>query len=75
MWSRGVFYRYPAIESARTVESNRVRSCRAAGCCSIVHGDDPFCLRCRQEIDALREMTSRPLGLVGRTWWKRIART
>jgi hypothetical protein len=71
-----MFYRYLVFEPVeRAVEWNRGASCRARGCSSVSQIDDPFCVRCRQEIDALREMTSRPLGLVGRTWWKRIART
>jgi hypothetical protein len=67
-----MFYRYLVFEPVeRAVEWNRGASCRARGCSSVSQIDDPFCVRCRQEIDALREMasqmTSQPLSLFGRS--------
>jgi len=42
-------------------ELRNLRVCRSTNCDDFAHHGDDFCPRCRDEIDALREM--RPWGL------------
>jgi hypothetical protein len=42
-----------------------IRACRAVNCDQDAEADDDFCVKCREEIDALRDMARRRFVIFG----------